>query len=190
MIWPALILGLGGLMLAGAASAQNVEAGRKVAGMCRTCHGHDGLAVMPVAPNIGGEPAAYLAAQLEAFRSGARVNEMMSVVAAGLSDQQIADVAAWYAAHTATAVPPPGYDPAGAPEACVACHGADGIAVIDEAPNLAGENAIYIDTQLKAFRGGKRASEIMTPVAEGLDDAAIRAAADWYAAVGLEVASP
>ena len=186
----ALILGLGGLMLAGAASGQDVEAGRKVAGMCRTCHGLDGLAVMPVAPNIGGEPAAYLAAQLEAFRSGARVNEMMSVVAAGLSDQQIADVAAWYAAQTATAVPPPGFDPAAAPEACVACHGADGIAVIDEAPNLAGENAIYIDTQLKAFRNGKRVSDIMTPIAEDLDDAAIRAAADWYAAVGLEVASP
>ena len=186
----ALILGLGGLMLAGAASGQDVEAGRKVAGMCRTCHGLDGLAVMPVAPSIGGEPAAYIAAQLEAFRSGARANEMMSVVAAGLGDQQVADVAAWYAAQTATAVPPPGFDPAGAPEACVACHGADGIAVIDEAPNLAGENAIYIDTQLKAFRNGKRVSDIMTPIAEDLDDAAIRAAADWYAAVGLEVASP
>ena len=115
---------------------------------------------------------------------------MMSVVAAGLSDQQIADVAAWYAAQTATAVPPPGFDPAAAPEACVACHGADGIAVIPEAPNLAGENTIYIDTQLKAFRSGKRTSDIMTPIAEDLDDAAIRAAADWYAAVGLEVASP
>ena len=68
----ALLLGLGGLMLAGAASGQDVEAGRKVAGMCRTCHGLDGLAQIPVAPNIGGEPAAYLAAQLEAFRSGAR----------------------------------------------------------------------------------------------------------------------
>ena len=91
---------------------------------------------------------------------------MMSVVAAGLSDQQIADVAAWYAAQAATAVPPPGFDPAGAPEACVACHGADGIAVIAEAPNLAGENTIYIDTQLKAFRSGKRVSDIMTPIAE------------------------
>jgi cytochrome c553 len=186
----ALVLCLGGLMLAGAASGQDVEAGRRVASMCRACHGLDGRAAMPVAPSIGGEPAAYLAAQLEAFRSGARENEMMSVVAAGLSDAQVADVAAWYAAHTATAAPPPGFDPAAAPQACVACHGADGIAVIDDAPNLAGENAIYIDTQLKAFRGGKRASEVMTPVAEGLDDAAIRAAADWYAAVGLEMAPP
>jgi len=186
----AVALGLGGLALAGAVLAQDVEAGRKVAGMCRTCHGLDGLALMPVAPNIGGEPAAYIAAQLEAFRSGARQNEMMTVVAGGLSDQQIADVSAWYAAHTATAVPPAGFDPAAAPEQCVSCHGADGIAVIDEAPNLAGENAIYLDTQLKAFRGGKRASDIMAPVAAELDDAAIRAAADWYAAVGLKIAGP
>jgi cytochrome c553 len=186
----ALILGLGGLLLAGVSPAQDLEAGRSVANMCRTCHGLDGRAVMPVAPSIGGEPAGYLAAQLEAFRSGARENEMMSVVAAGLGDAQIADVAAWYAAHTATAVPPPGFDPAAAPEPCVACHGADGIAVIEEAPNLAGENAIYIDTQLKAFRGGKRASEIMTPIAGELDAATIRAAADWYASVGLEIAPP
>jgi cytochrome c553 len=186
----ALLPGLGGLLLAGAALAQDAEAGRKVANMCRTCHGLDGVAVMPVAPNIGGEPASYLAAQLQAFRSGARQNEMMTVVAAGLSEQQIADVAAWYAAHTATAVPGPGFDPAGAPELCVACHGADGIAVIEDAPNLAGENAIYIDTQLKAFRGGKRTSEVMSPIAADLDDAAIRAAAEWYAAIGLEVTGP
>ena len=76
--------------------------------MCRTCHGLDGLAVMPVAPNIGGESAGYIAAQLEAFRSGVREHEMMSVVAAGLSDGQIADVAAWYAAQAATAVLPAG----------------------------------------------------------------------------------
>ena len=79
--------------------------------MCRTCHGLDGTAVMPVAPNIAGEPAAYLAAQLKAFRCGARKQEMMSVVAAGLSDRQIADVAAWYAAQTATAMPPPASTP-------------------------------------------------------------------------------
>jgi cytochrome c553 len=184
------LLGLGGLVLAWAAPAQDLEAGRRVAGICRTCHGLDGLAQIPVAPNIGGEPAAYLAAQLVAFRSGAREQEMMSVVAAGLSDAQIADVTAWYAAQVATAVPPAGFDPAAAPAACVACHGADGIAVIPEAPNLAGENTIYIDTQLKAFRSGKRVSAVMQPIAEGLEDVEIRAAAEWYAGIGLEIAGP
>jgi cytochrome c553 len=184
------LLGLGGLLLAGALPAQDLEAGRRVAGMCRTCHGLEGLAQIPVAPNIGGEPAEYLAAQLAAFRSGARQQEMMSVVAAGLSDAQIADVAAWYAAQVATAVPPAGFDPAAAPPACVECHGADGIAAIPQAPNLAGENTIYLDTQLKAFRSGKRASAVMQPIAAELDDAGIRAAAEWYARIGLEIAGP
>ena len=184
----AVALALGGLMLAGGALAQDVEAGRKVAGMCRTCHGLDGYAQIPIAPHIGGEPAGYLAEQLHAFRSGERQHEMMSVVAASLSDRQIADVAAWYAAHTATAEL--SADPSGAPELCVACHGADGISVIEEAPNLAGESNIYIETQLKAFRRGERMSEIMTPIAEGLSDAEFRAVADWYADAELTIAPP
>jgi cytochrome c553 len=186
----ALILGLGGLVLAGAALAQDVEAGRKVATMCRTCHGLDGIAVTPVAPNIGGEPAAYLAAQLLAFKSGARDQEMMTVVAGGLSEQQIADVSAWYATQKLKAVPPAGFDAAAAPEACATCHGADGIAVIPEAPNLAGENTIYLDTQLKAFRSGKRSNDVMGPIAADLDDAAIRAAAEWYGRIGVAPGGP
>ncbi len=185
-----LTLGLGGLLLAGATFAQDLEAGRKVATMCRTCHGLDGIAVMPVAPNIGGEAADYLAGQLRAFQTGARQQEMMTVVAAGLSDQQIADVTAWYASQSVAAVPPAGFDAAAAPEVCAQCHGADGIAVIPEAPNLAGENAIYLDTQLQAFRSGKRASEIMGPIAADLDDEALRAAVAWYAAIGLKPAAP
>lgn len=186
-----LALGLGGLMLAGAnpAAAGDAEAGRKVAGMCRTCHGLDGFARIPIAPHIGGEPVGYLETQLLAFRSGARVNEVMSVVAAGLSDQQIADVSAWYAAHSATATLPPGADPERAPENCVACHGADGIALFEDAPNLAGETNIYIDTQLKAFRNGKRQHEIMSEIAADMSDAEIREVADWYAAVKLEIAA-
>lgn len=185
-----LLLCLGGLMLAGAASAQDVTAGRKVANMCRTCHGLDGIAVIPVAPNIGGEAADYLAEQLHAFKSGAREQEMMTVVAGGLSDQQIADVTAYFAAQKVKALPPAGFDPAAAPEVCSACHGPDGIAVIPQAPNLAGENTIYLETQLKAFRSGKRANEIMGPIAAELDDAAIRAALDWYGKIGVASAGP
>lgn len=185
-----LVLGLGGLVLAGAALAQDVEAGRKIANMCRTCHGLDGIATMPVAPNIGGESAAYLAEQLHAFKSGAREQEMMTVVAGGLSDQQIADVTAYYESQRVSPVPPAGFDAAAAPELCASCHGADGIAVLPDAPNLAGENTIYIDTQLKAFRSGKRANDIMGPIAADLDDAAIRAAAEWYGRIGLAPAAP
>lgn len=185
-----LVFGLGGLLLAGTAFAQETvegtaAAGRKIAGQCRTCHGIDGYAKIPVAPHIGGEQASYIRNQLTAFRDGTRVHEMMSVVAKMLTDQQIADVAAWYSSHSATATLTA--DASGAPEACTACHGVDGIAVIEDAPNLAGETNIYIDTQLKAFRLGKRKHEVMSVVAAEMTDAEIRAVADWYASVKLDI---
>ncbi|MEX0759723.1 MAG: cytochrome c, partial [Tistlia sp.] len=80
------------------ALAGDVGAGRRKAIACQACHGLDGLATMPMAPNIAGNNELYLQNQLKAFRSGARSNEMMSVVAKDLSDADIADLAAWYAA--------------------------------------------------------------------------------------------
>ena len=185
---------LGGLALAGGVPApalpDDPAAGRKVANMCRTCHGIDGYAAMPIAPHIGGEPAEYLEAQLLAFKTGTRQHEMMSVVASSLSAQQISDVAAWYAAHEAVATLPKGVSPGDAPQACVSCHGADGVSRLLDAPNLAAETNIYIDTQLKAFKRGKREHEIMSEVAGRLSDTEIREIADWYSAVTLEIVPP
>lgn len=79
------------------AVAGDAAAGREKAQQCLTCHGLDGVAKMPDAPNIGGESEFYLTKQLKAFRSGDRRHEQMSIVAAGLSDQDIADLAAYYA---------------------------------------------------------------------------------------------
>ncbi|SFR58106.1 Cytochrome c553 [Marinobacter daqiaonensis] len=76
--------------------AGDPEQGRKLAVQCQTCHGIDGLAKIPIAPNIAGESQIYLQSQLKAFRSGKREHEMMSVVAKNLTDRQIADLAAWY----------------------------------------------------------------------------------------------
>lgn len=180
-------MALGGVILAGGVSAADPDAGRKLANMCRTCHGLDGYAAIPIAPHIGGEPQEYLEAQLMAFKTGQREHEMMSVVAAGLSAEQIADVSAWYAAHEARATLPDDVDPDDAPQACVSCHGADGISQLVDAPNLAGETNIYIDTQLKAFKRGQRNHEIMSEVAAGLSDAEMREIADWYAAITLEI---
>lgn len=192
------VLGLGGLLLAqtclmplsASALSGDPEAGRKKAGMCRTCHGLDGFAKIPIAPHIGGEPAEYIVRQLTAFRDGTRVHEMMTVVAKPLDDQAIADLAAWYAAHQAAASLPAGVSPDDAPETCVPCHGVAGISDLEDAPNLAGESPIYIDTQLKAFRQGKRTHEIMSEIAADLSAAEIRAMADWYAAAKLEIDKP
>jgi cytochrome c553 len=78
--------------------AADAKAGRALAReKCQVCHGIDGIAKMPVAPHLAGESDIYLQTQLKAFRSGKRENEMMSVVAKGLSDEDISKVAAWYA---------------------------------------------------------------------------------------------
>jgi cytochrome c553 len=77
----ATLIGLGGVLLAGGSPSPcrrspkavgDPQAGRKKAGMCRTCHGLDGFARIPIAPHIGGEPAGYLEKQLTAFRAGTR----------------------------------------------------------------------------------------------------------------------
>jgi cytochrome c553 len=79
--------------------AADREAGRTLAQLaCQTCHGIDGIAKMPIAPHLAGESEIYLQTQLKAFRSGKRQQEMMSVVAKDLSDDDIANLAAWYAA--------------------------------------------------------------------------------------------
>lgn len=180
---------LAGAVLSGTALAEgpagNREAGKALAGQCRTCHGMQGLAQLPAAPHIGGEPAAYLENQLRAFRDGRREHEMMSIVARSLSDQQIADLAAWYSGHRIEVTLRA--DPAKAPQDCVMCHGADGLHQVPDAPNLAGEANLYIDSQLKAFRSGRRKHETMSEIAAEMTDEEIRAAANWYADVEITI---
>ncbi len=85
------------LMLSTQSIAADAKAGRALASKCQVCHGIDGIAKMPVAPHLAGESEIYLQTQLKAFRSGKRESEMMTVVAKGLSDDDIANLAAWYA---------------------------------------------------------------------------------------------
>lgn len=75
----------------------DVAAGHTKAKRCATCHGIDGKAKLPDAPNLAGQNPIYLVAALNAYKSGARKNDMMSLVAPKLSDQDIADLSAYYA---------------------------------------------------------------------------------------------
>ena len=79
------------------AQTRDAEAGRAKAQMCAVCHGPSGLSTTPDAPHLAGQPAIYLAAQLRAYRSGARAHEVMAVMAKTLSDDDISTLAAWYA---------------------------------------------------------------------------------------------
>lgn len=82
---------------AGAATAGDPAAGRDAAAQCRACHGIDGIGQMPNVPNLAGQNELYLQQQLRAYRSGERQAPQMSVIAAGLSDEDINNLAAWYA---------------------------------------------------------------------------------------------
>lgn len=84
--------------LCGDAFAQDVAAGKRKAVACQACHGLDGLSKLPDAPNLAAQPASYLSRELRAYRSGERRNEVMSIAAKPLSDQDIRDLAAYYAA--------------------------------------------------------------------------------------------
>jgi cytochrome c553 len=81
----------------GAKAQGDAKAGRaKVESVCAVCHGLDGLAKIPEAPNLAGQSEGYLTEQINAFKSGERKNEMMSVVVQDLSPTDIENLAAYY----------------------------------------------------------------------------------------------
>lgn len=85
------------------ALAGDLAAGKaKAEAMCRTCHGIDGKATIPMAANLGGQQREYLVAQLKAYRSGKRRHEQMSIVAKMLTDADIDNLAEWYSSIKVT----------------------------------------------------------------------------------------
>jgi cytochrome c553 len=88
------------------AQAGDPAAGRKKALMCQTCHGMDGMAKQPNTPHLAGQVESYLVKALTDFREGLRANEQMSVVIQSLKDEDIADLAAYYASIKVTVTPP------------------------------------------------------------------------------------
>ena len=80
----------------------NLKLGKKKARMCIVCHGKDGLATNPEAPNLAGESAIYIEKQLVAFRKGERKHRQMTIIAQQLKDEDIKNLAAWYEAMKVT----------------------------------------------------------------------------------------
>ena len=94
-----LILGLAALVVTSSfAQAGDSTAGQKVMVKCQSCHGKDGLAKNYWAPNIAGQKQDYLVRSLMAYKAGERKSPMMSVVVKSLSDEDMANIAAYYAA--------------------------------------------------------------------------------------------
>lgn len=74
--------------------------------------------------------------------------------------------------------------------ACALCHGATGLATLPNAPNLAGQQAIYVSEQLKNYRSGKRQNEVMNMIAKPLTDAEISQLAAWFGAIKVTAEAP
>ena len=87
------------VLSAGAGAAGDAAAGKAKAALCAACHGPDGNSTNPLWPNIAGQHAPYMVKQLKDFKSGARKDPVMSPMAMPLSDQDIENVAAYFASQ-------------------------------------------------------------------------------------------
>ena len=173
----------------------DAAAGQAKSALCATCHGADGNSQIPMNPKLAGQSAAYLIKQLQDYKSGERQNPTMSAMVGSLSDQDIADIAAWYSSQEVTLG---GADPAKlelgeslyragnsdlSVAACSACHGPTGAGNGPAGfPSLSGQHVEYTLAQLRAFRSGERtndSSAMMRTVAERLTDAELEALASY-----------
>jgi len=174
-------------------------AGKKLAANCAACHGKAGMSVNPEWPNLAGQHPVYLANTLNAFKSGTRKNDMMSGIAAGLSDADIRNAAAYFAKARCGVT---GGDKAKAElgkakvaeAGCAACHsagglrgaGAAGISASQAWPNLAGQNSQYLAVSLKSFKDGSRNHAVMSSVAKTLSDSDIDNLSAYFASVSCK----
>ncbi len=172
-------------LAAPAQAAEGVAArGQKLAYSCMGCHGIDNYKnAYPKysVPKLGGQSAAYIAAALAAYRSGSRWHPTMKGLASALTEQDRADLGAYFAgfASIKPAAKPAGTAPAAA-ATCAACHGQDGIGTLPENPTLAGQHADYIAQALNDYRRGKRQNPVMSGFAAQLAKEDIAAIAAYF----------
>jgi cbb3-type cytochrome c oxidase subunit III len=198
------LAGLAGLSVTTVASAAEATASAKPdpakgqaisAAVCGACHVADGTRGLPANPILQGQHAEYLVKQLTEFKAGKRVNPIMAGMSAMLSEQDVKNVAAFYASKKAVrgeakdaaliALGQKIYRGGIADRqipACAGCHSPTGAGIPAQYPRVAGQHAEYAEAQLIAFRSGARAnSPQMTAIAAKLNDREIKAVADYVA---------
>jgi len=177
--------------------------GQEIVGkVCAACHGPDGNSPLPVNPSLAGQHAEYIVKQLVNFKSkdgkpAERSNAIMAGNAAGLSDDDMKNVAVFYASQTPR--PRSARDPelvkqgqliyrggiaAKSVAACASCHSPNGAGLPAQFPRVAGQHAEYTAAQLKAFRTGERKNDpnnMMRTVAGKLSDREIAAVSEYIA---------
>lgn len=163
--------------------------------VCVACHTFDGSRGSPANPIIAGQHPEYLVKQLAEFKEGKRENAIMKGFASTLSEDDMRNVAAFYAGKSSK----PGFAKdktlvtlgeriyrGGIAEravpACAGCHSPSGVGIPSQYPRLAGQHADYTEAQMLAFRDGvRRNNAVMTGVAARLNNREIKAVADYIA---------
>ena len=178
-----------------APSPGDVIAGKAVAALCADCHGWDGIGPEPGVPHLAGQYADYIHAGLTRYKSGDGKDEKMNQVVAVLADEDMFNVAAFYASlkpfnerpgesgseAAAAAEPDPFAAIREAAAACAGCHGEDGNTDIPGMPSLAGQHVLYTITVLKAYQDGTRPDPEMQAFVEPLTRSDIEDIAYFYA---------
>ena len=151
----------------------SVDAGKAKSVTCTACHGAEGNSANPMWPNIAGQHASYIKAQLHAFKAGKRQDPLMAPQAMMLSDEDVMNVAVYFqslpAAAQAVADPATlrkaealyrGGDPNAGVPACLACHGPTGRGnPAANYPAIQGQHATYTAKQLNAYADGTRETD-------------------------------
>jgi cytochrome c553 len=176
----------------------DAEMGRQLSNSerCQECHGSDGNSGDPRIPNHAGQYASYLIKQLRNFQSGERQHETMSVMAEGLSEQDMSNIAAYFASQdvmhgdsstidlAAKALFIQG-DAARGIKACANCHGENGKGRVADNityPVIGGQRSVYLRSQLVSWKLGERTNspdDVMNKMAQALTDEEIVALANY-----------
>ena len=178
-----------------ALAAGSKEAGQAKAATCSACHGMDGNSLNPEWPNLAGQGEAYIVRQLQAFKAGQRQNVLMSPMAAILSDEDMADLAAYFSSQTVRGgeadpskfkMGQRVYRSGKVNEqvmACAGCHGPDGRGNAPAGwPSVHGQHSTYVAAQLRAYKSGARTTDpnqMMRTVAASLSEDEIDAVASF-----------
>jgi cytochrome c553 len=191
----ALSFVLASLCASAAHAAGDAAKGESKATACIACHGANGNSANPEWPVLAGQHAQYIHKQLQAFKSGARKNPLMTPMAMSLSEDDMADLGAYFSTQK-----PAGKetdagklqagqrvyrsgDPKTGQPACASCHGPTGAGNPPAAyPALRGQYATYVAAQLRAYRAGQRQTDpnqVMRNVAGTMSDEQIDAVASY-----------
>ncbi|MCC5860485.1 MAG: cytochrome c4 [Gammaproteobacteria bacterium] len=187
-----------GMAVTGAARAEgDPEAGQAKSLVCAACHGADGNSVNPEWPSLAGQHANYSVRQLQAYQNGLRNNVLMLGQVAGLSEQDMKDLSAFYETQTKNPLPAGdgdlelgeriyrGGNAETGVSACIACHGPRGLGnPLEDYPRVGSQHARYLADTLRDYRSGARQSDedmnqMMRSIARRMTDEEIDAVAAY-----------